>query len=538
MNKVFAIAGGTLLVAGLGVSTPSAGSAATSTSAHPDAVAAAKDYIQENPAKVRGSSRDAYTVVDNVGAANGESHVRFNRTYGGLPVIGGDFVVHLTSAEKTNGLSVAQDRTISVSTSPKVDRATARQQARESAAKGSTRAGSATLVVDARRGTPALAWRTIVSGVQADGQTPSRQVVVTDAKTNEVRSAQETILTPVKMGTPTKAATSAAKPRPQAAATGTGQGIFIGSVSLSTSGSGSSFTMLDSTHGGNRTCNLGNHTAGTCTTFSDTDNAWGDGTVNDPASAAVDAHFGAATTFDYFKTVHGRNGIFGDGRGVPSRVHYGKNYVNAFWDGSQMTYGDGSNNQNPLVALDVAGHEMTHGVTENTAGLEYTGDAGGLNESTSDIFGTMVEFYANSTADTPDFLIGEEININGDGSPLRYMDDPSKDGGSFSCWSPSVPGSDPHYSSGVGNHFFYLLSNGSGPSTFGNSPTCNGSTVAGIGRDKAAAIWFGALSNYMTTTETYAQARLDTVKSATDLYGAGSPEVTAVKATWSAVSVS
>jgi len=136
------------------------------------------------------------------------------------------------------------------------------------------------------------------------------------------------------------------------------------------------------------------------------------------------------------------------------------------------------------------------------------------------------------------FLIGEEININGDGTPLRYMDKPSKDGGSYDCWNSSVPNSDPHYSSGVGNHFFYLLSNGSGAGTYGNSPTCNGSTIAGIGRDKAAAIWYRALSQYMTSDETYRWARLDTISSATDLYGTTSPEVAAVKAAWTAVSVS
>jgi len=90
----------------------------------------------------------------------------------------------------------------------------------------------------------------------------------------------------------------------------------------------------------------------------------------------------------------------------------------------------------------------------------------------------------------------------------------------------------------VGNHFFFLLANGSGQSTYGNSPTCNGSTVTGIGRAKAAAIWYKALTERMTSTETYAKARLDTVAAATTLYGSSSPEVAAVKAAWSAVSVS
>ncbi len=273
--------------------------------------------------------------------------------------------------------------------------------------------------------------------------------------------------------------------------------------------------MVDATHGNGRTCDLKNRTSGTCTTFADSDNSWGNGTVSDRASAGVDAHYGAAKTFDYFKSSFGRQGIFNNGSGVPSRVHYGNSYVNAYWDGSQMTYGDGAGNRAPLVELDVAGHEMSHGVTENSANLGYSGDAGGLNEATSDIFGTMVEFYANNPSDTPDFLIGEEIDINGDGTPLRYMDDPRRDGASYACWSTSVPRSDPHYSSGVGNHFFFLLANGSGQSTYGNSPTCNGSSVTGIGRAKAAAIWYKALTERMTSTETYAKARVDTVAAAT-----------------------
>ena len=537
MKKLVAIAGGTLLVAGLGVTAPSISSAATTTESSGDPTAAAKEYIQENPSKIRGSADDAYAVSDTITAKNGESHVRFTRTYDGLPVLGGNLVVHLSAAEKATGLSLTQEKAIKSSTTPAVKQGQAADKARgEFDGKSVGKAGAPTLVIDARQGTPVLAWKTTVTGVQADGQTPSRQIVVTDAKTGKVRSAAETILTPIPVGKSTSQSVLKA-PRPTVAATGSGQGIFVGTVSLSTTLSGSTYSLVDATHGAGRTCDLKNKTSGTCTTFAGTDNSWGTGLQSNRESAGVDAHYGAAKTFDYFKTKFGRNGIFNNGAGVPSRVHAGNSYVNAYWDGTQMTYGDGSGNQNPLVELDVAGHEMSHGVTENTAGLDYSGDAGGLNEATSDIFGTMVEFYANNPSDTPDFLIGEEININGDGTPLRYMDKPSKDGGSYDCWNSSVPSSDPHYSSGVGNHFFYLLSNGSGSSAYGNSPTCNGSTVAGIGRDKAAAIWYNALSNYMTSNETYRWARLDTISAATDLYGSTSPEVAAVKAAWSAVSV-
>ena len=100
-----------------------------------------------------------------------------------------------------------------------------------------------------------------------------------------------------------------------------------------------------------------------------------------------------------------------------------------------MTYGDGEGNKKPLTALDVAGHEMSHGLTAATAKLNYSGESGGLNEATSDMFGTSVEFFANNASDKGDYLIGEKIDINGDGTPLRYMDKPSKDGDSADYWS-------------------------------------------------------------------------------------------------------
>ncbi len=113
-----------------------------------------------------------------------------------------------------------------------------------------------------------------------------------------------------------------------------------------------------------------------------------------------------------------------------------------------MTYGDGASNLRPLTAIDVAGHEMTHGVAENTANLTYSRESGGLNEATSDIFGTAVEWYAITAADPGDYLSGEKIDINGNGPPLGNMDKPSKDGRSADCWSKRVGPLNIHYSSG------------------------------------------------------------------------------------------
>ncbi|MEU0041312.1 M4 family metallopeptidase, partial [Streptomyces sp. NPDC006333] len=292
-----------------------------------------------------------------------------------------------------------------------------------------------------------------------------------------------------------------------------------------------------------KTYNLNRGTSGTGTLFSQTSDTWGNGTISNAATAGADAHYGAAETWDFYKNTFNRSGIKNNGVGAYSRVHYGNAYVNAFWDDSCfcMTYGDGSGNADPLTALDVAGHEMSHGVTSNTAGLNYTGESGGLNEATSDIFGTGVEFYANNTSDPGDYLIGEKIDINGDGTPLRYMDKPSKDGGSADNWSSSVGGLDVHYSSGVANHFFYLLSEGSGAKVINgvsyNSPTADGLPVTGIGRDKALQIWYRALTTKFTSTTNYAAARTGTLAAAGELYGTTSAEYTAVQNAWAAVKV-
>ncbi|MEE1820734.1 M4 family metallopeptidase, partial [Streptomyces sp. BE20] len=325
--------------------------------------------------------------------------------------------------------------------------------------------------------------------------------------------------------------------------TGTGHGVHVGEVPIGTTPTDSGYQLKDGTRGGTYTTDMGNGAPSDGSPFARPTDNWGDGLPSNRESAAVDAHFGVAATWDFYKNTFGRAGIRGDGVGASSRVHYGNGYVNAFWDDDCfcMTFGDGDGNTHPLTSVDVAGHEMTHGVTAATANLNYSGESGGLNEATSDILGTMVEFHADLPADTPDYLIGEKIDLHGDGAPLRFMDKPSKDGRSADYWRRGLGGIDVHYSSGVANHFFYLLSEGSGAKTVNgvayDSPTYDHSTLTGIGRDKAAAIWYRALTAYMTSTTNYAGARTATLHAAEDLYGAGSGEYTAVAAAWSAVNV-
>ncbi|MDQ5841219.1 MAG: M4 family metallopeptidase, partial [Chloroflexota bacterium] len=469
-------------------------------------------------------SGERLVVKDLITDADGSTHVRYDRTFNGLRVIGGDLVNHRDKSGRATSVSWnASHRVAVASTTPRVSLASARAAGARKAtsvqkptsAAAASLANKGELVVYSRGATPMLAYDVLTEGVMAD-QTPSRLHTIVDAMTGATLETWDDI------------------------ENGTGNSIYLGSVLIGSTAGVSSWSMRDAV--GNYTTDV-NGLIGTLlgTVFSDADNVWGNGSVTNRASAAVDAHYGAGKTFDYFKNVQGRNGIWNTGVGARSRVHYGTNYVNAFWDGTQMTYGDGAGNVRPLVSLDVAAHEMSHGVNENTANLNYTGDAGGLNEANSDIFGTAVEWYANNASDRPDYLIGEKININGNGTPLRYMDKPSKDGKSKDCWSSTLGALNPHYSSGPLNHWFYLASEGSGAKVVNgvsyNSPTCNASTVAPIGRDKAAKIWYRTLSTYLTSGSNYAAAREGAVRSAKDLYGATSPECAGVAAAFSAIAV-
>ncbi|MBA0051651.1 M4 family peptidase [Streptomyces sp. AJS327] len=456
-------------------------------------------------------AKEKLHVKDVIKNEDGATHTRYERTYDGLPVLGGDLVVHKSASGERTGVTKATKAKITVATT----KAVAEHKPATPAAKGSE---APRKVVWAADGKPTLAWEKVVGGTQENG-TPNRMHVITDAATGEKLFEY------------------------QAIKEGTGESQYSGSVEIGTSGSDGAFTLDDEGRGGNRTQNLDGGQSGEGEPFTDEDDAFGDGTPGDPATAGVDAHYGAGVTWDYFKDTHGREGIAGDGKGALSRVHYGDNYVNAFWDDSCfcMTYGDGEGNKKPLTSLDVAAHEMTHGVTSTTAGLVYAGESGGLNEATSDIFAAAVEFKANSEVDVADYHVGEQIDINGDGTPLRYMDEPSKDGDSLDYWDENAGNVDVHYSSGIANHFFFLLSEGSGEKEINgvkyNSPTADGSTLEGIGIDKAEQIWFKALTEQMTSTTDYAAAREATVASATDLYGADSAEVKAVEAAWTAVSV-
>ncbi|EXU62306.1 peptidase [Streptomyces sp. PRh5] len=527
-----AVAAAALLASGLSAGTAGAAPADAKSGAQPAALTASAraELLREaNATKADTASslglgaKEKLVVKDVIKDADGTTHTRYDRTYDGLPVLGGDLIVHRAKGGDVKSVTKATKATVKVaSTTAGIAPSAAAKSAVKLAKADDTAKAAADQaprkVIWAADGKPVLAYETVVGGVQKDG-TPNQLHVITDAATGKKLYEYQGI------------------------ETGKGASEYSGEVELGTSKEGSGYTLTDADRGGHKTTNLENKEDGEGKAFTDDDDNWGTGKPDDPQTAAVDAHYGAAATWDYYKNVHNRDGIAGDGKGAYSRVHYGDSYVNAFWDDSCfcMTYGDGQGNKAPLTALDVAGHEMSHGVTSKTAGLEYSGESGGLNEATSDIFGTAVEFNAKNTTDVGDYLIGEAIDINGDGTPLRYMDKPSKDGQSADNWSDGVGDQDVHYSSGVANHFFYLLSEGSGAKEINgvkyDSPTADGSKVEGIGRDKAEKIWYKALTTYMTSNTDYHAAREATQKAATDLFGADSAEAKGVDAAWAGVNV-
>ncbi|MEU3980493.1 M4 family metallopeptidase [Streptomyces sp. NPDC026672] len=476
--------------------------------------------------QLRLGGKEKLVVSDVLKDTDGSTHTRYDRTYDGLPVLGGDLVVHTTADGALESVTKATETPIAVATTTAhVTASAARRTALESAEADNTAkavAESPRKVVWAADGKPVLAYETVVGGMQKDG-TPNELHVITDAVTGaELYSYQ-------------------------GVHTGTGESQYSGEVTVGTTREqDGTYSLTDAERGGHKTYNLNRTTIpGRGTLFTDPDDHWGDGTVDDDQTAAVDVHYGVALTWDYYKAEHGRNGIRNDGVGSYSRVHYSRGYANAFWDDACfcMTYGDGFSGGGigPMTEIDISAHEMTHGVTSATAQLVYSGESGGLNEATSDIFASAVEFGAGNPEDVGDYLLGEKIDTLEPGKPIRYMDEPSKDGESADAWYDGVGDLDVHFSSGIANHFFYLLSEGSGKKTINgvdyDSPTADGSTLTGIGRDKAAKIWYRALTTYMTSNTDYHAAREASLRATEDLYGPDSTEREAVNAAWAGVNV-
>ncbi|GAA4570368.1 M4 family metallopeptidase [Planotetraspora kaengkrachanensis] len=501
----------TAALATIAVAAPTTPAAATAPSASTTrlsdprqlAQAAADQAVASGFDKLRKRSDESYRRTAVTPSAGGMYFVTYERSYKGLPVVGGDAVVVTDSSGHVRDTAAAASTTKAVTTTPAVTA----DQALETAKTRLDRVDDSAaprLVVLAWGAAPRLAWESLVSGI-SDGK-PSKQHVFVDAATGEIADGYDEVRA------------------------GTGTGYYYGQVTIDTSGSGSSYSMTDPTRSGLR-CGGQNGSA-----YTGTDNAWGNGSGTNLETACVDALYAVQREWDMLSSWLGRNGINGNGGGFPARV--GLNDVNAYWNGSYTNFGHSQDSARQATPIDVVAHEFGHAIFQTTPGGAGSGNEnGGLNEATGDIFGALTEAYAANPNDPPDYQVGEEVDLVGDG-PIRYMYNPSL-AGDPNCWSSSIPGTEVHSAAGPLNHWFYLLAEGSSPGGGKpNSPICSGgpSSVTGVSLQKAGRIYMGALQR-KTSTWKYANVRSATLAAAVELYGANSPECAATKAAWNAVSV-
>lgn len=308
---------------------------------------------------------------------------------------------------------------------------------------------------------------------------------------------------------------------------------YSGTQTFTNDYTGSYYRMRETGRGnGVETYNLHNTVSyAAATDFTNATSSW---TTTGVDQAAADAHWGAEKTWDYYKYMHNRNSVDNNGYKLLSYVHYTVSYLNAFWDGTRMTYGDGNGSSYKIfTALDVCGHEISHGLTSNTGNLTYQNESGALNEAWSDIMGTSIEAYGKPSS--WNWKIGEDIT-NGIG--LRSMSNPNQFqnpdtyGGTY-YYNGTQDYGGVHTNSSVGNYWFYLLCQGG----TGINDLSNAYSVSGIGMTDAANIAFRAMTVYFVPSTNFAMARQLTIKAAEDLFGACSNQVIATKQAWYAVGV-
>jgi Zn-dependent metalloprotease len=461
------------------------------------AAASARNLIASHAPALKISKHDGFKALP-VQSSHGLQYAAFNRTYRGLPVVGGDFVVVTNSDGNILNTSVAQTHKVALrSVDPSVSRARATSEARQQVSHA-TKSTPVSLVVWQHGSQSRLAWRSTVTGHR--GAMPDIKSVVVDARNGHVLQARERVME------------------------GTANTKWEGSVSIPTTLSGSTYSMKDS-----NAPTLVCQDAATNTTFSKTTDTWGNGNETSRETDCADSFYSAEQERQMLSAWDGRSGMDGSGGWVPIRV--GLADVNAYYDGTQVQVGHTQSTGEWIGEIDVVAHEFGHGVDDHTPGGISNGNT---QEFVADTFGAATEWYANNATDTPDFTVGERVNLVGSG-PIRYMYNPSL-AGDDNCYSSSVPTEEVHAAAGPGNHWFYLLAEGSSP-TNGQptSPTCNSSSVSGVGIQNAEKIMYNAML-MKTSTSSYLKYRTWTLTAAKNL-DPTCALYNSTKAAWNAVSV-
>ncbi|GAA3847167.1 M20/M25/M40 family metallo-hydrolase [Saccharothrix violaceirubra] len=427
--------------------------------------------------------------------------VSYQRSYRGLAVVGGDATVLADGQGRVKAVLGATKTKVQLpSTNAKVGKADAEKASR--ALQGKTeKVESSRLVVKFVGDTPRLAWEHVLVGTTKDNG-PSHLNVWVDADSGAVLDKVED------------------------AAHGTANGEWNGTVPIDTDNTGSTYRLSNQTKRPGLQC--ADYSTGTV--FSKSTDTFGNGSETSKETGCAELMYAAQKEFDMLRDWLGRNGHTGSGGSWPAKV--GLDQQNAYWDGSSITIGKNAAGK-WISSMDVVGHEYGHGLDQNTPG--GTSSEAGLGEATGDIFGALTEAYTNNPKDTPDYLVGETINLTGSG-PIRNMYNPSLVSNDPNCYSSSIPNTEVHKAAGPLNHWFYLLAEGTNPGGGKpTSPTCNNTTLTGVGIKDAGRVFYGGML-LKTSGMTHKKYRIATLTAAKTL----DPSCTLynrTKAAWDAISL-
>lgn len=497
-----------------------AGCAVDASAPQPAELASA--WVERNAA-ARGFDLEASRIeVERVRVSprTGRTHVRLQQTVDDVPVLGGQLIVHLDDGDGTD-LTDAWVHDVEVDTTPRWtgDEALDIAQTAEGLVTGQLERSEVELFVWRDGAIPRLVWRVelvpSIASMLDSGLRPAQPMVFVDAHSGEIVRRYDNLHTASTVWS-------------------TGSSLYDGTVSIKTYKDGGTLYLEDPTR------SVGTYdgrSSASVPHFTDSDTTW----TGPGQKAGVSVHYGLRHVYDLFYGlgVDGMDGSGGPGHytlansSVPlitAVAHVGTSWNGASWNGSYMSFGDGDGSlYEPLVSVDIVGHEYTHGVIDAAGGLEYDDEPGALNEAIADIFGTLTELRADPHGD---WLIGEDVVVSG--VPMRDLADPSSVGDPdhyLDYVDPSMCSDGcVHTNSSIVNNMFYLLAEG-------GTHRKSGRTLKGIGTEDASAILLEALTSYFTYTTSFRLARRGMVKAAGDLYGAGSYQQDAVKEAWAAVGV-
>jgi Zn-dependent metalloprotease len=449
----------------------------------------------------------------------GMTHVRQQQLVDGIPVIGGEAIVHMQADGTLSAVTDKLARDVAVDTTPAISSAAAIEKALAATvgAGQETAPTTADLRILRDDGVDRLVWQVAIESLpETDPDAWTKPLVHVDAHSGDVVRSAERILS--------------------VNANATGSSRYDGTVSFKTWFDDVATYYLEDNVRKVGVFDLNGSTSdsGAVARYIDNDNNW------TQVHSAVSVHWGLEKVWDYFHNTFSREGIDGNygpgkidaksgqGKLVSGYVHWGNE--NARWVDPHMAFGDGGGTLfSNLVSLDIVAHEWGHGVVSRTAGLGGSGESPALNEHFGDVFGAAVEAYVYGVSgDT--WKIGEDAYTPGTaGDALRYMDDPAKDNVTWDYWTSDLDTTDEHNGAGPGNLAFYLVVNG------GDHPRRVTAHVTGVGLDKAQRVWYRALDTYLTSDASYSDLRTATLLAAKDLYGAGGATYRALHSAWEAV---